>query len=102
MIIKLQRECELQRPLFQETRVHRVLVRYLAIDQPFFQTIDHTNLKAEEIVFVYRHGETVKIYPQRILWDHEIVNDHIDDRYRHLGNCTPVLASLTLRTSVAM
>ncbi len=52
-----------------------------SIDTPVFQLIRNTNLADNQIVYVYKYNNVVKIYPQKILGGHEIVNDKIDNHY---------------------
>ena len=53
--------------------------RIKSIDAPHFEPLNNNNLKSGEKVYVYRYGNTVKIYPQKVMGEHEIVNDNIDD-----------------------
>jgi len=61
--------------------------RIPSIDNPNFEPLDDHNLGPDETVYLYRHGNTVKVYPQNILWHHEIVNDQIDDQYFAVSFC---------------
>ncbi len=61
--------------------------RIQSIDSPHFETLHNSNLSSNEVVYVYRHGNTVKIYPQRILGGHEIVNDNIGNHYFAITYC---------------
>ncbi|MCF6171221.1 MAG: DUF3179 domain-containing protein [Bacteroidales bacterium] len=61
--------------------------RIKSIDAPYFEPLSNNNLKAGERVYVYRYGKTVKIYPERIMGGHEIVNDNIDDNYFAITFC---------------
>jgi hypothetical protein len=58
-----------------------------SIDDPHFEALNDQNLTPDEMVYVYRHGNTVKVYPQNILWHHEIVNDHIDEHHFAVTFC---------------
>lgn len=58
-----------------------------SIDAPYFQVLDDKNLNSDEIVFVYRYEDIVKVYPQRIMEVHEIVNDKIGDHYFAITFC---------------
>lgn len=61
--------------------------RIHSIDAPHFETLSSENLRADETVYIYRFGDIVKIYPQRIMGVHEIVNDHIDDHHFAVTFC---------------
>ncbi len=61
--------------------------RIKSIDNPYFQTISKNNLNVNEKVYVYRYGDTVKIYPESILGGHEIVNDRIGNHYYAVTYC---------------
>lgn len=61
--------------------------RIQSIDSPHFEILDNDNLQDNDIVYVYRLENTVKVYTQRILWDHEIVNDQIGDHYFAMTYC---------------
>lgn len=51
-----------------------------SIDNPQFVSIHETrNLLDEELVIVAKIGTSVRVYPQRILDQHEVVNDLVDD-----------------------
>ncbi len=58
-----------------------------SIDTPYFEVLDTNNINPKQTVLVYRHGNVVKIYPENILWSHEIVNDHIGDHYFAITYC---------------
>jgi len=59
-----------------------------SIDNPTFIGIrESTNLQNDDLVLVFRAGDTVKIYPHKILRSHEIVNDNIDDSYFAVTYC---------------
>jgi hypothetical protein len=48
-----------------------------SIDAPEFESIDNANgwLEAEDVVFVLDYENEIRVYPQRIMNRHEIVND---------------------------
>ncbi len=61
--------------------------RIRSIDTPHFETLNSGNLEDNETVYVYRWGNTVKVYTQKILGGHEIVNDQIDDHHFAITYC---------------
>jgi len=61
--------------------------RIPSIDDPHFESLNNHNLSPQEIAYVYRHGNTVKVYPQNILWHHEIVNDQNGDHHFAVTFC---------------
>lgn len=61
--------------------------RIKSIDSPHFVPLIQGNINPNEKVYAYRYGNTVKIYPERILGGHEIVNDYIDDHYYAITYC---------------
>lgn len=61
--------------------------RIHSIDAPHFVPIRSSNLKPNDIAYVYRYGNTVKVYPQSILGVHEMVNDQIDENYFAVSFC---------------
>ena len=51
-----------------------------SIDEPSFISINQSTLiKVGDYVNVIKHGDIIRIYPQRITHYHEVVNDNIDD-----------------------
>lgn len=69
--------------------------RIPSIDAPHFEPLNNNNLEPDETVFVYRYGNTVKIYPQNIMWHHEIVNDHIGEHYFAVTFCPLTGSAIT-------
>ena len=61
--------------------------RIHSIDAPHFESLNGGNLRSSENVYVYRHGNTVKVYPQNIMGVHEIVNDRIGNHYFAVTFC---------------
>ena len=61
--------------------------RIHSIDAPHFKSLTAGNLKSDENAYVYRYGNTVKVYPQNIMGVHEIVNDRIGDHYFAVTFC---------------
>lgn len=61
--------------------------RIQSIDTPHFEKLSNTNLLDNDIAYVYRWENTVKIYSQRIIWGHEIVNDNIDNHFFAITYC---------------
>ncbi len=61
--------------------------RIQSIDSPHFQTLDDIYLNANEAMYVYRYGDTVKIYTQKVLGGHEIVNDKIGNHHYAITYC---------------
>ena len=61
--------------------------RIQSIDAPYFLTLGNVNLNSNETVYVYRYGDTVKVYPERILGGHEIVNDRIGNHHFAITYC---------------
>lgn len=61
--------------------------RIQSIDSPHFETLDNDNLQNNEVVYVYRWENTVKVYTQRIIWGHEIVNDQIGNHHFAITYC---------------
>ncbi|MFK5856166.1 MAG: DUF3179 domain-containing (seleno)protein [Bacteroidota bacterium] len=61
--------------------------RIKSIDTPHFEIIDNENLSLNDIAYVYRYCDTIKIYPQRILSGHEIVNDRIGNHHFAITYC---------------
>ena len=61
--------------------------RIHSIDAPFFLTMNNVNLNSNETVYVYRYGDTIKVYPERILGGHEIVNDRIGNHHFAITYC---------------
>lgn len=61
--------------------------RIHSIDAPYFQSLDNFYLNENEPIYVYRYGDTVKIYTQKVLGGHEIVNDRIGDHYFAITYC---------------
>lgn len=61
--------------------------RIRSIDDPIFHQLSTSDLQADETALVYRYGNTVKVYPQEILWHHEIINDQIGDHYFAITFC---------------
>ncbi|MDA3907292.1 MAG: DUF3179 domain-containing (seleno)protein [Bacteroidales bacterium] len=58
-----------------------------SIDNPSFEEMNYENINSDEIVFLYRYKNIVKVYPQSIMEEHEIVNDQIDDHYFAVTFC---------------
>ncbi len=58
-----------------------------SMDYPQFATTYTVLLDDSEIVYSYRYGNHVKLYPQHILASHEIVNDRIGDHYFCITYC---------------
>jgi len=61
--------------------------RIQSIDAPYFQSLDNYYLNANEIMYAYRYGDTVKIYTQKVLGGHEIVNDRIGSHHFAITYC---------------
>jgi hypothetical protein len=61
--------------------------RIKSIDTPTFEIVANSNLRSNDAVYAYRYADTVKIYPQRILSKHEIVNDRIGNHYFAITYC---------------
>ena len=61
--------------------------RIQSLDNPVFENIHDKNLFPDETVFIYRQGDTVKIYPADIVADHEIINDRIGGHYFTVSLC---------------
>jgi hypothetical protein len=59
------------------------------IDVPQYITVDLADAKLDDddVVFVMDLGDTVKVYPQRILVWHEIVNDKVDNKIVSITYC---------------
>jgi hypothetical protein len=74
-------------PLNKLTLSHLPPDRIQSIDAPHFVSLEGSNLKSGENVYVYRYGDTVKVYPQNIMGVHEIVNDRIGDHYFTVSFC---------------
>lgn len=66
--------------------------RIQSIDSPHFETLDNENIQNNEVVYVYRWENTVKVYTQNILWGHEIVNDQIGNHHFAISYC-PITGS---------
>ena len=45
------------------------------------------DIDPNETVYVYREGDTIKVYPQSVISGHEIVNDKIGDNYFAISYC---------------
>jgi hypothetical protein len=54
--------------------------------------LDNDNIENNETVYVYRWENTIKVYSQRILWGHEIVNDQIGNHHFAITYC-PITGS---------
>ncbi len=61
--------------------------RIKSIDAPYFEPLGNNNLKSGEPVYLFRSGETVKVYPQRIMGMHEIVNDRVGEHFFAITFC---------------
>jgi len=61
--------------------------RIQSIADPYFEKISNNNLNSNELYYAYFYDNTVKIYPQRIIGGHEIINDHIDNHYYTISYC---------------
>lgn len=61
--------------------------RIESIDSPYFEEIDNTIIGTNEIMYAYRFGDTVKLYPESIIGGHEIVNDKIGNHYFAITYC---------------
>ena len=61
--------------------------RIQSIDDPYFEKISNNNLNRNALYYAYFYDNTVKIYPQRIIGGHEIINDHIDNHYYTISYC---------------
>ncbi len=61
--------------------------RIPSIDAPHFELLANNSLKSDENVYVYRFGNTIKVYPQNVMGVHEIVNDRIGDHYFAVTFC---------------
>lgn len=61
--------------------------RIPSIDHPQFETLISENVNTNEIAYVFRSGDIVKVYPLSILAVHEIVNDRIGDHYFTVSYC---------------
>ena len=58
-----------------------------SIDYPQFTTTYTALLSDNDIVYSYRYGNKVKMYPRHIIASHEIVNDNIDDHFYCISYC---------------
>jgi len=74
-------------PISQLVLTHNGPDRIVSIDAPFFKPISKSNLSDNEIVFAYRYGDSIKIYPQNTVWGHEIINDRIADHFFAITFC---------------
>ena len=61
--------------------------RISSIDAPHFELLANNSLKSDENVYVYRFGDTIKVYPQNVMGVHEIVNDHIGEHHFAVTFC---------------
>ncbi len=58
-----------------------------SIDHPQFEPTYNVILDQNEIVYIFRHMNAIRIYPQIILDKHEFVNDNIGDHYFCITYC---------------
>ncbi len=66
-----------------------------SIDNPLFVSVSQVqNLQDDELVIVVKVGDVIKAYPQRILDQHEIVNDMFEDK--------PIAVTLCPQTGTAL
>ena len=61
--------------------------RIRSIDAPYFKPIAEGKLKANESVYIYRFGDSVKVYPLNVMGRHEIVNDRIGAHHFAITFC---------------
>ncbi len=61
--------------------------RIQSIDSPHFVDVLNAELTNNNIVYAFRFKDVIKVYPQRILERHEIVNDNIEDYYYVVTYC---------------
>ncbi len=59
----------------------------LAIDDPVFETVSQSNWKADDRMLIHHHEGITRVYPIRILQEHEIINDRINDQYHAISYC---------------
>jgi len=74
-------------PLEQLVLTSNGLDRIPSIDTPQFVRFNNALLLDNEIAFVYRFGDTVKVYPKRLIDIHEIINDRIGNHFFAISYC---------------